>query len=94
MTDSENEDSSPLRLLVKSYSNGLLNREQYLQVRSQLLKKLSTRGKATHGDLSNFLKIHQDTESLSSNRSYTASDWIIIVLGLLAAITLAYILYA
>lgn len=94
MTDPDTEDSSPLRLLVKSYSNGLLNRDQYLQVRSQLLRKLSTRGEVSHDDLSNFLKIHQDTEQLSSNRSYTTSDWIIIILGLVAAMTLAYILYA
>lgn len=84
---------SPLRLLVKSYANGLLNRDQYLDVRQQLLKKLSTQGSITHEDLKNLLSIYQDTDKLSTLNNYTVSDWIIIILGLLAALTLGVILY-
>jgi hypothetical protein len=91
---SEPEESSPLRLLVKSYSSGLLNRSQYLEIRGQLLKKLSLQGTVSHEDLMNFMKIHQDTGELTSNKSYTPSDWVIIILGLIAALSLAFILYA
>lgn len=92
MVDPENT-TSPLRLLVKSYSSDLLTRDQYLEVRSQLLKKLALQGSVTHEDLSNFMKIYQDTGEVSANKSYSSSDWIIIILGLLAAIALAFILY-
>ena len=87
------ENHSPLRLLVKSYENGLLDRDQYLEVRQQLLKKLSSIGKITQEDLRNFLEIYQDTEQQDSLKSYSASDWIIIILGLLAAATLGIVLY-
>jgi len=33
--------NSPVRLLVKTYANGLLERKQYLEIRQQLLRKLS-----------------------------------------------------
>jgi len=92
MVDTENT-TNPLRLLVKSYSSDLLTRDQYLEVRSQLLKKLALQGSVTHEDLSNFMKIYQDTGDVSANKSYSSSDWIIIILGLLAAIALAFILY-
>jgi hypothetical protein len=92
MDNSENKMSS-LRLLVKSYSSDLLTRDQYLEVRSQLLKKLALQGSVSHEELSNFMKIYQDTGEVSVNKSYSSSDWIIIILGLLAAIVLAFILY-
>ncbi len=92
--DQEPENTtSPLRLLVKNYSNGLLTRAQYLEVRSQILKKLASQGSVTHEELSNFMKIHQDTGEVTTNNSYSSSDWIIIILGLLASIALAFILY-
>jgi hypothetical protein len=85
--------TSPLRLLVKSYSNGLLTRAQYLEVRSQVLKKIALQGNVTHEELRNFMQIHQDTGELSTNKSYSSSDWIIIILGLIAAIVLTFMLY-
>jgi hypothetical protein len=91
--DEYEKGTSPLRLLVKSYSSGLFSRPQYLEVRSQLLKKLALQGDVTHEDLSNFMKIYQDTGELAAKKSYSHSDWIIIILGLLAAIALAFILY-
>lgn len=93
MDNQNNENSSPLRLLVKSYDSDLLTREQYLQVRTELLKKLARKGQLTHEDLSNFMKIHRDSTEVSTNKSYSSSDWVIIILGLMAAVALAFILY-
>lgn len=91
--DEQENPSSPLRLLVKNYSNRLLTRSQYLDVRSQLLKRLALHGKVTHEELANFMKIHLETGEVSASKSYSYSDWIIIILGLLAAIALGFILY-
>ena len=93
MDDEREANTSPLRLLIKSYDSGLLTRDQYLQVRSELLKKLARKGQVSHEDLSNFMKIYQDTEEISTSKSYSASDWVIIILGLMAAGALAFILY-
>lgn len=84
---------TPLRLLVKTYANGLLDRKQYLEIRSQLLKKLARQGSITHDDLQNFLSLHRGTDEPSAINIYTASDWIIIILGLLAAVVLGLVLY-
>lgn len=84
---------TPLRLLVKTYANGLLNRDQYLDIRQELLKKLSTHGEISHEDLQNFLSIHMDTRQPSATTSYSVSDWIIIILGLIAATVLGFVLY-
>ena len=86
--------NSPIRLLVKSYANGLLERDQYLEIRQQLLKKLSTKGKLSHSDLQNFLNLYMETEEQPVTRRYSASDWIIIILGLMAAAALGVILYS
>jgi len=87
-------DESPLRLLVKSYTSGLIDREQYLEVRQQLLKKLSIHGQITQEDVKNFHNIYQNTETSNTLSQYSFSDWIIIVLGLLAAAALGIILYS
>ncbi len=85
---------SPLRILVKSYANGLLEREQYLEIRHQLLQKLSHQGEITQQDLQRLLKqFQQDDEPGGWVSGYSASDWVIVILGLLAAATLGYILY-
>lgn len=89
---SENQDT-PLRLLVKSYSNGLLNRDQYLKVRTELLRKLALQGSIGTDDLENFLKIYRDTDQPETGSSYSLSDWLIIILGIFAAGALAIILY-
>lgn len=85
--------NTPLRLLVKSYSNGLLDRKQYLKIRLQLLKKLSSHGNITHDDLQNFMKIHQNDFKQTSVNQYSGYDWVIIILGLMAATALGIILY-
>jgi uncharacterized protein YqgQ len=87
-------EETPLRILVKSYTNGLLSREQYLEVRHQLLRILSHRGDITQQDLQKLLKKYEETDSTSWLSSYSASDWVIVALGLLAAAALGYILYS
>lgn len=87
-------EETPLRVLVKSYANGLLDREQYLEVRHQLLRILSHKGDITQQDLQKLLKQYEQNESVSWLSSYSASDWIIVALGLLAAAALGYILYS
>ncbi len=87
-------EESPLRVLVKSYANALLTREQYLEVRHQLLRKLSHQGIVTQQDLQKLLKQYEEPDQVSWLSGYSASDWIIVVLGLLAASALGYMLYS
>ncbi len=85
--------SSPLRLLAKTYANDLISREQYIEIRAQLLKRLESKGRIDEADLKNFTAITQGTETPQAQKSYTPSDWIIIALGLAASAVLAYVLY-
>lgn len=85
--------NTPIRLLAKTYANGLLTREQYLEIRSQLLKRLSIKGKITDEDLQNFLKIYQENETVVTKKGYSGADWLIIFLGLLAASVLGYLFF-
>ena len=84
---------SPLRILARTYANDLISREQYIEIRSQLLKKLQNRGRIDESDLKNFIAITQETEAPRASKSYTSSDWIIIALGLAASAVLAFVLY-
>ncbi len=84
---------SPLRLLAKSYANDLISREQYIEIRAQLLKRLQKKGSIDESDLKNFTALTQNQELPKAQRSYTPSDWIIIALGLAASAVLAYVLY-
>jgi len=84
---------SPFRLLTKTYANHMLTREQYVKIRGQLLKKLQNSGKVTEEDLKNFTDITYGNISPPPEKSYSSSDWIIIFLGLIAAIVLGFILY-
>ncbi len=85
--------TSPLRLLAKTYANDLISREQYIEIRAQLLKRLQTRGRIDESDLKNFTAITQGSDTPKAQKSYTPSDWIIIALGLAASAVLAYVLY-
>jgi hypothetical protein len=85
--------ATPLRLLAKTYANDLITREQYIEIRAQLLKRLESNGKITEADLKNFTALTQTPEPASTQRSYTSSDWAIIGLGLAASAILAYVLY-
>ena len=85
--------NSPLRLLVKSYANGMLDRDQYLHVRQQVLKRLSKQGGISQEDLQNFLKLYQDKSINETKSSYSLTDWLIVVLGLAAASALALIIF-
>ena len=84
---------SPLRLLAKTYANELITREQYIEIRAHLLKRLERKGKITADDLKNFTALIQGPEPAPTARSYTSSDWLIIGLGLVAAAVLAFVLY-
>lgn len=86
-------ESSPLRLLAKTYANDLISREQYIEIRAQLLKRLQSKGSIDESDLKNFTAISQGSDSPRAQKSYTPSDWIIIALGLAASAVLAYVLY-
>ncbi len=89
----ERQESSPLRLLAKTYANDLISREQYIEIRAQLLKRLQSKGIIDESDLNNFTAIAQGSEIPETRKSYTSSDWIIIGLGLAASAVLAWVLY-
>ena len=89
----DNPDS-PFRLLAKNYANELLTRAQYVKIRAQLLNKLQNKGNVDRADLNNFLLISQGKAKPEGSNSYSLSDWIIIVLGIAAAIALGYVLYS
>ena len=84
---------SPLRLLAKTYANDLITREQYIEIRAQLLKRLESKGRIDESDLKNFTALTQGSAPPKVNKSYTSSDWIIIALGLAASAVLAFVLY-
>lgn len=86
--------NSPLRLLVKSYADGMLDREQYIKIRNQLLDQLAANGNISHEDLLQLLEIHKDTGEEPISEGYSKSDWIIIALGLAAAAGLGLILFS
>ena len=86
--------SSPFRTLAKTYASDLISRDQYIEIRAQLLKKLQSKGCVDESDLQNFTAITQGNEDAPrAEKSYTSSDWIIIALGLAASAVLAYVLY-
>ena len=89
-----NQTGSPLRLLAKTYANDLITREQYIEIRAQLLKRLESSGKINESDLKNFTALTQGPEPANVQRSYTSSDWFIIALGLAASAVLAFVLYS
>ena len=88
-----NRPSSPLRILAKTYANDLITREQYIEIRAQLLKRLESSGTISNDDLKNFTTLTGNDDSKVESRSYTSSDWLIISLGLAASAVLAFVLY-
>ncbi len=87
------QQSSPIRLLAKTYANDLISRDQYIEIRAQLLKKLQTKGSIDESDLQNFTALTHSGDPPRAEKSYTSSDWIIIALGLAASVVLAFVLY-
>ncbi len=85
---------SPLKTLVKSYSDDLVSKEEYLHIRTLLLNKLEQKGSISDSDLENYLNLKNVSLNNTSTTRYNFSDVIIIILGLSAAATLAYILYS
>ena len=88
-----NRPGSPLRLLAKTYANELITREQYVEIRAQLLKRLQSNGTLTDADLQDFSALVSDDQPTTQPRSYTSSDWLIIGLGVAASVVLAFVLY-
>ncbi|MEM7564582.1 MAG: hypothetical protein AAF353_16270 [Pseudomonadota bacterium] len=87
-------ETSPFRMLAKTYASDLISRDQYIEIRAQLLKKLQAKGTVDQNDLQNFTAITQGSEDAPrAEKSYTSSDWIIIALGLAASAVLAFVLY-
>ena len=88
------ERDSPFRLLSKTRSNQILTREQYVAARNELLKILQTRGSVTEQDLHKITdKMKQRRRRLGSQR-LTFWHWVIIALGLIAALVLGAVLYS
>ena len=88
-----NTPVSPFRRLVKSYANDVITRDEYVKIRSQLLNKLQSTGHIEEDDLNNFTLISQGTPLPKTEKSYSLSDWVIVVLGLIASAVLGIILY-
>ena len=81
--------NSPLRLLVKSYADNMLDRNHYLEIRKQLLNKLAETGEISHEELLELLEV----QDVPLSERYSPSDWFIIALGLIAAAGLGMILF-
>ena len=84
---------SPFRYLAKTYASDLISREHYILVRAQLLKRLQSKGFIEQDDLQNFIRLTQGVDNPKTERSYTSSDWIIIILGIAASVVLGFVLY-
>ena len=80
-------------MLAKTYANDLITRDQYIEIRAQLLKRLEANGSISQEDLRNFTALTGGDDSGEQTRSYTSSDWLIIGLGLAASAVLAFVLY-
>lgn len=86
---------SPFRILAKEYAADLLSREEYIKLRSNMLVMLQQKGDVSLQDLQNFVRLHETTgdDDQPVKEGYSTSDWLIIALGLIASLVLAYILY-
>lgn len=86
---------SPFRLLAREYAADLITREEYIKLRSNLLVQLQEKGVVNLQDLQNFARLHETTgdDDQETKEGYSRSDWLIIALGLIASLVLAYILY-
>ena len=88
-------EQSPFRILAIEYAADMLSREDYIAIRSQMLALLQDKGAVSREDLENFVRLNQgeDNDEDLPRERYSASDWLIIGLGLVASLVLAYILY-
>ncbi|MDJ0832678.1 MAG: hypothetical protein QNJ69_04090 [Gammaproteobacteria bacterium] len=85
--------NSPLRLLVKSYADNMMERKHYLKIRKQLLNKLEFSGSISHEELLEMMEVHKTRKGERLSERYSKSDWLIIALGLTAAAGLGLILF-
>ncbi len=92
------KQDSPIRLLAKTYASDLITQQHYHQVLAQLLNKLEHSG---HIELKDFYDQVKNSSAFKSDyqpepetrNGYTATDWLIFLLGLTASAVLGYILY-
>lgn len=87
------DQDSPFRLLSKTRSNQILTREQYVKARNELLKILQNKGTVTEEDLRKVTDKMRDKSQPKVEKGYSSSDWVIIALGLVAALVLGVVLY-
>ncbi|NNE63496.1 MAG: hypothetical protein HKN34_05390 [Gammaproteobacteria bacterium] len=87
------DHNSPFRLLSKTRSNQILTREQYVKTRNELLRILLKRGSVSEDDLKKITDSMGDKSQPKVEKSYSSSDWVIIALGLIAALVLGFVLY-
>jgi hypothetical protein len=87
-------NNRPLRNLVKHFASGNIDRKTYLDIRARLLQRLEEHGSLTDRDLESLLGSSEETTAPpAAPKSYSRSDWILILLGLGAALALGAILY-
>ena len=84
---------SPVRLLAKSYTKHFITREEYIKIRSKLFRKLQFNGKIEDSDINNLISITKDIDAPKLKKSHSASDWVIIILGLIAFLVIIFFLY-
>ena len=87
------DQNSPFHLLSKTRSNQLLTREQYVKTRNELLKLLLKQGSVSEEDLKKLTEKVGDKSQPKVEKAYSSSDWVIIALGLIAALVLGFVLY-
>lgn len=87
------DHNSPFRLLSKTRSNQILTREQYVKTRNELLRILLKKGSVSDDDLKRITDSMGDKSQPKVEKSYSSSDWVIIALGLIAALVLGFVLY-
>ena len=68
--------NSPLRMLAKTHANALITREQYIQIRARLLKKLDSRGRIDESDLTNFTRLADESDGpIAPNWRHAMLRW-------------------
>ena len=85
---------TPFKTLSRTYASHIISRDQYIKIRGELLRKLQNGEKISNDNLRSFDELAEVTDvEPPPKQGYSSSDWVIIALGLLAALVLALILY-
>ncbi len=86
---------SAFRLLAKTYCSDLISREQYVEARGQLLKKIQCKGKINETDLKKVTAITQNSLSIESEPKMQIPPvvWIGVSAALIASALLALLAF-